>query len=66
MTETTTLHGPTRALHTLGHAFQFGRSVAQPGIITATHTATWHMAGLIEQLRSLRDDQVKQLRNGKQ
>ncbi|MFE6412525.1 hypothetical protein ACFVOR_36960 [Streptomyces sp. NPDC057837] len=66
MTERTALHGPTRAMHALGQAFQFGQSVEQPGIITATHTATWHMAGLIEQLQSLRDDRVKQLRDGKQ
>lgn len=66
MTQRTALHGPTNALHALGRAFQFGPSVDQPGVITATHTATWHMAGLIEQLRSLREDQVKQLRDGNQ
>lgn len=64
MSETVTLAGPTRALRELEHAFEFGSSVEQPGIITATHTATWHMAGMIEQLRSLRADQVEQIRQG--
>lgn len=53
-----TMARAARAAYRLDHAFQLGRSVEQPGIITAAHTATWHMAGMIEQLRSLRADRV--------
>jgi hypothetical protein len=62
MTQTVTLAGVTRSLSQLDNAFQLGQSVRQPGIITAVHTATWHMAGVIEQLRVLREDAVKQMR----
>lgn len=62
MSKTMNLNGPARAVGALRHAFEFGASAERPGVITATHTATWHMAGLIEQLRTLRSDQVEQLR----
>lgn len=62
MSSTVTFEGSTRALRKLEHAFQLGSSVEQPGIITATHTATWHMAGMIEQLHTLRAEQAEHLR----
>ncbi|MEV4227269.1 hypothetical protein AB0J81_09195 [Streptomyces bobili] len=64
MSETVTLSRATRALEGLGRAFQLGRSVDQPGIITSSHTTTWHMAGMIEHLHTLRADQAEQLRRG--
>lgn len=64
MSETIARSGAARAIRKLDHAYQFGQSVEQPGIITAAHTATWHMAGMIEQLHALRRDQAEQLRRG--
>ncbi len=66
MSETVTLTRTTRALEGLVRFFQLGRSVEQPGIITSSHTATWHMAGMIEHLHTLRADQAEQLRRGEQ
>lgn len=48
----------------LDHAFQLGQSVERPGIIGAAHTATWHMAGMIEHLHALRSDQAEELQRG--
>jgi hypothetical protein len=62
MNSSVIFEGPTRALRELDRAFQFGSSVEQPGIISAAHTATWHMAGMIEQLHTLRAEQAEQLR----
>lgn len=62
MRENASLNGPARAVGVLRHAFEFGASVERPGVITATHAATWHMAGLIEQLHTLRSDQAELLR----
>lgn len=56
--------GVARAVGELDHAFQFGQSVQRPGVIDATHAATWHMAGMIEHLRCLRDGQVEALKRG--
>lgn len=64
MSETVTFAGPTRALAELERAFQLGSGVTQPGITTATHAATWHMAGMIEHLHGLREDQAERLRRG--
>jgi hypothetical protein len=65
MTQTVTLSGPTQAMRGVEHAFQFGPSVELPGITTATHTATGHMAEMIEHLRTLWDDQAEELRRGR-
>ena len=62
MSDTVTLARVTHALGGLSDAFQFGESVERPGIITAAHTATRHMAEMIELLRSLREDQIAQFR----
>ena len=64
MNQTITFEGPTRAMAEVERAFQFGRSVEHPGIITAAHTATWHMAGMIEHLHALRGDQLEELQRG--
>ncbi|MFD4547262.1 hypothetical protein [Streptomyces sp. NPDC058466] len=64
MSETIAL---TRAAHAMGQldqAFQLGRSVQQPGIITAAHMATWHMAGMIEHLHAMHADAAEDLRRG--
>lgn len=66
MSNTPTLTRAAHAMGQLSHAFQFGRSVEQPGIITAAHTATWHMAGMIEHLHVLHSDQAKELRRGEE
>lgn len=62
MSQTITLDGPTRALADLEHAFQLGRHVERPGVITAAHTAAWHMAGLIEQVHMMQSDFAEELR----
>ncbi|MFE2486004.1 hypothetical protein ACFXGR_22440 [Streptomyces mirabilis] len=62
MSETITFEGPTRALAGLEHAFRLGQSVKRPGIITAAHTATWHMAVMIEHLNGMRSDFAEELR----
>lgn len=62
MTQTVTVPGTAQAMSRLEHAFQLGLGTERPGIITATHTATWHMAGMIEHLRTLWDDQTEELR----
>ena len=64
MNQPISLSGTTRAMAELERAFQFGRSAERPGIITAAHTATWHVAGMIERLRSLRDDCMESIRRG--
>jgi hypothetical protein len=64
MSQTITFTGATRAMGKLERAFSLGRSVDQPGIVTAAHTATWHMAGMIEHLRTLHDDCVDAVRRG--
>lgn len=64
MSNTVALTRVTQAVAALDHAFQLGPSVECPGVVTATHTATWHMAGLIEQLHTLRADQTEELRRG--
>ena len=64
MSGTIACAGPTRALRELYHAFEFGESAESPGVIDATHAATWHVAGMIEQLRSLREAQVEALKRG--
>lgn len=62
MSETSPLSRVTGAAARLDHAFQLGQSVDQPGIITSAPTATWHIAGMIEHLRSLREEQVERLK----
>lgn len=62
MSDIVTLTRVTHAVGKLENAFQFGESVERPGIIDAAHTATWHMAWMIELLRSLREDQIAQFR----
>lgn len=64
MSHTVTLTGPARAMGRLEHAFSLGRSVELPGIVTAAHTATWHMAGMIEELRTMHADFGEALRRG--
>ncbi|WP_369214698.1 hypothetical protein [Streptomyces flavofungini] len=64
MTRAIPLGGVTQAVAALDRAFQFGPSVERQGVITVTHAATWHVAGLIEQLHKLRADQAERLRCG--
>ena len=64
MSQTVSLQGVTRTLAQLEHAFSLGRSVERPGVVTATHTATWHMAGMIELLHKQRADLADRLRHG--
>lgn len=62
MNQAVTLAGLMRAMAALQHAFEFGMSVERPGVTDAAHTTTWHMAGLVEQLRRVRTDGVEELR----
>jgi hypothetical protein len=64
MSQTISFNGTTRAMAKLEHAITLGPSLEVPGIVTATHTATWHMAGMIEQLRAVHEDFGELLRRG--
>ena len=63
MSETITFEGPARAMASLANAFEHGHT-DRLGVTDTAHAATWHMAGLIEQLRSMWEDGAEQLRRG--
>lgn len=57
MSQTVTLNGTARAMADLERAFD-----GHPGVTDAAHTATWHVAGMIEQLRGMHEDFAELLR----
>ncbi len=54
----------TRAVAKLNHVYVFGKSAEHPGIIDSTVMATHHMGRMLEQLRSLNESRVAELRAG--
>lgn len=62
MSQTIDLAGVTRSMRALDWTFQFGQSNENPSFGEAAHTATWHMAGLIELLRTTQEIAVEQFR----
>lgn len=64
MRQTATLAGPARSVTALGRAFEFGPGNGHLGVTDAAHTATWHMAGLVEQLHALHETCAEQLHRG--
>ncbi|MFF7631422.1 hypothetical protein [Streptomyces cyaneofuscatus] len=52
----------TRAFAELNHAYMLGRSAERPGIIDTTAMATHHMGVAVEQLRTLNEVVVAQMR----
>lgn len=62
MIQTIDLAGVTRSMRALDWTFQFGQSNEHPSFGEAAHAATWHMAGLIELLRTTQETAVEQFR----
>ncbi|MFI9622135.1 hypothetical protein ACIG8S_24815 [[Kitasatospora] papulosa] len=52
----------TRALTELDRSYRFGRSAEHPGLIDVTDAATHHMGVMVDQVRSLNEDRVAELR----
>ncbi|MEU3851736.1 hypothetical protein [Streptomyces sp. NPDC029554] len=62
MSQTITLAGPTRGMHKLYEAYEFGRGSGLNGLTDAARAASDSMGGMLAQMRELHEARVVELR----